>query len=156
LMLQGIPPYKLAYNMKFPGTYAAYAVIMAVFGETPAGIHIGLICLSSATALMLYWLGRKLVDEVVGVVAATASAFLFASPSMLGLAGHATHFVAFFVTAALCVLLPGQRARKISSVVLGGFLLGMAVMMKQQAAIFCIWGALMVTLPVFQFRDEPW
>jgi len=22
LMLQGIPPYKLAYNMKFPGTYA--------------------------------------------------------------------------------------------------------------------------------------
>jgi len=27
LMLQGIPPYKRAYNMKFPGTYAAYAVI---------------------------------------------------------------------------------------------------------------------------------
>jgi len=26
LMLQGIPPYKLAYNMKFPGTYAAYAI----------------------------------------------------------------------------------------------------------------------------------
>ena len=26
LILQGIPPYKLAYNMKFPGTYAAYAV----------------------------------------------------------------------------------------------------------------------------------
>jgi hypothetical protein len=27
LMLQGIPPYKLACNMKLPGTYAAYAVI---------------------------------------------------------------------------------------------------------------------------------
>jgi hypothetical protein len=25
LMLQGVPPYKLAYNMKLPGTYAAYA-----------------------------------------------------------------------------------------------------------------------------------
>ena len=34
LMLQGIPPYKLAYNMKFPGTYAAYAAIMSVFGQT--------------------------------------------------------------------------------------------------------------------------
>ena len=34
LMLQGIPPYKLAYNMKFPGTYAAYAVIMSIFGQT--------------------------------------------------------------------------------------------------------------------------
>src|SRR5271155_5964386 len=36
LILQGIPPYKLAYNMKLPGTYAAYAVIMGVLGETPA------------------------------------------------------------------------------------------------------------------------
>src|SRR5437016_11576238 len=42
LMLQGIPPYKLAYNMKFPGTYAAYAVIMSIFGQTIFGIHLGL------------------------------------------------------------------------------------------------------------------
>ena len=32
LMLQGDPPYHLAYNMKLPGTYAAYAVMMAAFG----------------------------------------------------------------------------------------------------------------------------
>ena len=42
LLLHGIPPYKLAFNMKFPGTYAMYALIMALFGETPAGIHFGL------------------------------------------------------------------------------------------------------------------
>src|ERR1700676_2959186 len=35
LILQGIPPYQLAYNMKLPGTYGAYALIMAVFGQTP-------------------------------------------------------------------------------------------------------------------------
>ena len=33
LILQGIPPYELAYNMKLPGTYAAYAAIMAIFGH---------------------------------------------------------------------------------------------------------------------------
>ena len=38
LMLQGIPPYQLAYNMKLPGTYAAYAGILAVFGHTGRGI----------------------------------------------------------------------------------------------------------------------
>src|SRR5882762_9918391 len=42
LILQGVPPYKEAYNMKLPGTYAAYALIMAVFGRSPAGIHLGL------------------------------------------------------------------------------------------------------------------
>jgi len=43
LMLQGIPPYKLAYNMKLPGIYAAYAVIMSTFGQTILGIHLGLL-----------------------------------------------------------------------------------------------------------------
>jgi len=32
-----IPPYQLAYNMKFPGTYAAYAGIMALFGKPRQG-----------------------------------------------------------------------------------------------------------------------
>ena len=30
LILKGIPPYEFAYSMKLPGTYAAYAAIMAV------------------------------------------------------------------------------------------------------------------------------
>lgn len=39
LPLHGIPPYQLAYKMKFPGVNAAYALIMALFGQTPAGVH---------------------------------------------------------------------------------------------------------------------
>ena len=38
LILQGVPPYELAYNMKFPGVYFAYAALMAVFGQ-PARRH---------------------------------------------------------------------------------------------------------------------
>src|SRR6266850_8292160 len=71
LILQGIPPYELAYNMKFPGTYLAYAAIMALFGQTPAGIHFGLMCMTTLTALMLYWLGKKMLDPIAGMVAAT-------------------------------------------------------------------------------------
>jgi hypothetical protein len=37
LMLAGIPLYAEIYNMKLPGTYAAYALIEAVFGQTVAG-----------------------------------------------------------------------------------------------------------------------
>src|SRR3954471_18354186 len=70
LMLQGIPPYKLAYNMKLPGTYAAYAVIMAVFGETIRGIHLGLIVVNAITILLIYGIGRVLLGRVCGVVAA--------------------------------------------------------------------------------------
>src|SRR5881409_4340082 len=52
LILQGVPPYTLAYNMKFPGTFAAYAAIMSIFGQTIAGIHLGLLLVNTATIIL--------------------------------------------------------------------------------------------------------
>src|SRR5712675_1919742 len=93
LMLQGIPPYKLAYNMKFPGTYAAYAAIMSIFGQTITGIHLGLLLVNAATILLVFLLGRQLVNSLVGLAAGMSYAVLSVSPSVLGLASHATNFV---------------------------------------------------------------
>src|SRR3954471_16100403 len=54
LMLEHIPPYKFAYNMKLPGTYASYAALMAIFGETPQGIHIGVLLINAVTVILIY------------------------------------------------------------------------------------------------------
>ncbi len=146
LMLQGIPPYQLAYNMKFPGTYAAYAVIMAVFGQTPAGIHLGVLVATVLTAGMLYWLGRRLLDETAGLVAASAYAVMAASPGILGLEGHATHFAALFATAGLCLLVPIRHAIHWERAIAGGFMLGMAMLMTQQGVFFCLWGMIFLAV----------
>ena len=139
LLLQGIPPYKLAYNMKFPGIYAAHALMMAVFGQSPAGIHLGLTCVTTFTALLVYWFGRRHLDELAGVVAATTCAVLSACPSLLGLASHATHFAALFATAGFCLLWPAPLARSRWRLFTGGLLFGLAVLMKQHAAILSLW-----------------
>src|SRR6204780_2795493 len=60
LMLQGIPPYQLASNMKLPGTYAAYAVLMSVFGQTVSGIRIGMLFVLLGNTLILFLLTRRL------------------------------------------------------------------------------------------------
>ncbi|MFZ0307381.1 MAG: hypothetical protein WAL89_04350, partial [Candidatus Sulfotelmatobacter sp.] len=60
LMLQGIPPYKIAFNMKLPGTYAAYAAMMAVFGETASGIRMGLLLVNVAATILVFFLGKYL------------------------------------------------------------------------------------------------
>jgi 4-amino-4-deoxy-L-arabinose transferase-like glycosyltransferase len=93
LTLQGIPPYKLAYNMKFPGTYAAYALIMAMFGQTIVGIHLGLLLVNAATISLIFLLGRRLINSIAGIAAAMTYAVLSISPSVFGFAAHATHFV---------------------------------------------------------------
>src|SRR5438445_8114102 len=63
LILQGIPPYKEVYNMKLPGTYAAYAVIMAILGQSPSAIHLGLALVNAGSIVFMFLLGRQLLDE---------------------------------------------------------------------------------------------
>jgi hypothetical protein len=79
LILEGIPPYQLAYNMKLPGTYAAYALIMAVFGETPAGIHLGLLFVNAGTMVLVYLLSTELFGNLSGLVSAAAFGLLSTS-----------------------------------------------------------------------------
>src|SRR6266478_498453 len=71
LMLQGIPPYKFAYNMKLPGTYAAYAMILAVFGQSASAIHIGLAIVNAVCIGLMFLVARKLLDEAGAITAAS-------------------------------------------------------------------------------------
>ena len=139
LLLHGIPPYKLAFNMKFPGTYAMYALIMALFSETPAGIHFGLTIITTLTALMLYWLGKRMLDSTAGMVAATSYAVLAANTALFGLAGHAAHFEAFFATAGLCLMWKARKTARWQMAGAAGIMCGMATLMKQHAAIIAAW-----------------
>jgi hypothetical protein len=162
LILQGIVPYKLAYTMKLPGTAAAYAAIMAVLGQTTAGIHAGLLVVNIATILVVFLLARKLFDPVAGVAAAACYGLMSASPSVLGLAAHANHFVVFFAVLGAWLLLcacefvrktriedsgwrieGGRRRASIlyppSSTLLfflSGLCFGLAFLMKQHGIVF--------------------
>jgi hypothetical protein len=104
LILQGVPPYKLAYNMKLPGTYIAYAALMAVFGQTTPGIHLGLLAVNIATIVLLFFFVREIFGAFSAGIAALAFSILSVSQSFLGMAAHATHFVAFFGLAGTYLL----------------------------------------------------
>ena len=93
LMLQGISPYISAYNMKFPGTYAMYTLLMAVFGQSIQGIHFGFMLINCASILLVYLLARKFISESAALTSGAAYALLSLSPTVLGFAAHATHFV---------------------------------------------------------------
>ena len=101
LILQGTPPYQAAYNMKFPGTYYAYAGLLAVFGETPAEIREGLLLVNAATIVLVFLVGRRALGTRSAIVAAWVFALLSMSPRILGLFAHATHFVLLPLMAAL-------------------------------------------------------
>jgi hypothetical protein len=144
LILQGIPPYRLAYSMKLPGTFAAYALIMLLVGQTTAGIHLGLIIVNSITIVLIYFLGRRLFGRGCGIVAAGAFGLLSLSHSVFGLAAHATHFVTLFAVAGTLVLLRAAENRRRLEIFGAGLLFGLALLMKQNGAFFAVAGGLLV------------
>jgi hypothetical protein len=145
LILEGVPPYELAYNMKLPGTYAAYAVIMAVFGQTAGGIRLGLLLVNAATIVLVFLLAQKLAGLLAGFVAGSTYAILSILPSVLGFAGHATHFVVLFGVAGILVLLRAcESNRGLLLFFSSGLLLGVAFLMKQPGIVFVAFGAVYI------------
>jgi len=142
LLLDGVPPYAGAYNLKMPGIYGAYALVLAVFGQTPAGIRAGLILVTSATTVCAYLLGARLGGSAIGVLAAAAFAAQSLNPKILGIAAYAEHFALLPVAVGALVLLRVAAARRPLGLLAAGLFLGLALLVRQSATVFAAGGAL--------------
>ena len=142
LMLEGIPPYQLAYNMKFPGTYAAYALIMGLFGQSAIAIHLGLLLMNLATTGFIFFLSRRLwASDRGAIAAATAYGIMSLAPTVYGFSAHATQFIAFIVSGGLLLLLYSVERKSLGIVLITGVVFGLGVLMKQPALAFVVFGA---------------
>ncbi len=158
LMLDGVPPYGAAYNMKFPGVYAAYAVILKTFGQTATGIHLGTLVVNAANIVMLFVLTRRFWDQWAALAAAVVFALMTMDMYSLGMAGHATHFVVLFELLGLLVLTRASEAigpliRPFWKYFFAGVLLGTSAVMKQPGAVFV--GFALVWMAIQQRRLLP-
>jgi hypothetical protein len=140
LILRGDVPYVAAHNMKLPGTYYAYATILALLGESDVAIRVGLIALNVLAVGIIYRIGRALVDTTAGVVGAAAYATLSVGPAVLGFTANAEHFVLLPALAGVVAL--ARRRSGAGALVSAGLLLGLGYVMKQPGAAFVAFGAL--------------
>lgn len=152
-LLQGVPPYASAYSMKLPGVCAAYAVILALFGHTHVGIHLGLLLVNAATTVPVYVLGRRLFDAYAGVMAAVAFAILSLSRTVQGVFANAEHFVVLFAVAGTLILLKASDGKRALLFFLSGLLMGLAFLMKQHGIFFILFGG--IHLVISAINDKP-
>jgi len=144
LMLKGLPPYLHLYTMKLPGVGIAYAFIMSLFGETARGIHLGLLIINAANALLVYLLAQRLLDRNAAAVSCATYALLSLGRPVDGIYAHATHFVVLFFLASFLLLLRWQGKRKPLLLGASGLLLGVAVLMKQHTAMLAVFACLIL------------
>jgi hypothetical protein len=144
LMLQGIPPYRLACNMKLPGTYAAYAVLMAALGQTVAGIHVGLMLVNAGAVILIALLGARLFGAASGVASGAVYALMSLGSAVLGTQAQAEHFAVVAALGGVLLLLRYFDSRRMATLWWSGLLFGLAFLMKQPAVTFGVFGAVYI------------
>jgi len=143
LILHGSPIYHDAFDFKPPGLYLAYAGMMALFGESPAGVHAGFLVVNLVSILLLFRIARRYSGVGGGLAAAFVFAFLSLTPNVLGFAGHATHLVVVCMLAGYDLLL-SAGGRKKAVTFAAGAAFGLAGMMKQPGILFMVAGIVLI------------
>ncbi len=153
LILQGIPPYQLFYSMKLPGIYAVYACVLAMFGQTHTSIHLGLLVINAITTILVFFLTKRVMNSLSGVVAAACFALLSIGQSVQGVFANSEHFVILPAVGGLLLLLRGLDSDRPWMLFCSGLLLGIGFIIKQHGAAFMALGILYVLAD--QLRKHP-
>jgi hypothetical protein len=155
-LLAGIPPFVSIYHVKFPGIYAVYSIIEAIFGQTIVGIHLGLLFANISTGIVLFFIGTRFLNPLNSALAVSCFLILTLSQTMFGFSANAEHFLILFVVIGILLALiatdPKIKINEILSrlklpcgsillsknslVFYSGLSLGIAYTIKQQAIVF--------------------
>jgi hypothetical protein len=151
-MLKGIPPFASAYSLKIPGIFGVYALGMKFFGQSLYGIHSILLLANIATIFLIFLLCKMICDVRFGLIASSVYAILSVSYPLLGVIGHATHFVVLFAMAGFVCLFVAFKKRSASYLLISGFMFGISFTMKQHAAAFSIFAFLCLVREGFKLK----
>jgi 4-amino-4-deoxy-L-arabinose transferase-like glycosyltransferase len=153
LILDGESPFD-AYNYKIPGVSYMYAFFMTVFGETDTGIRMGVAVVNIISLIFLFLIVKRLINPFTASIAVFVYAFMSLDQGVLGNSAHATHYLNMFVLAGIYVYLKSKEHQDKQKIylLLSGFFMGMAFIMKQPAALFVL---LIILFMVIEFIKTP-
>lgn len=143
IMLNGSAPYVDSHSMKLPGIFLVYAGIMLLFGQTVAGIHLGLLVAVSISTILVFVLARRLLDDPSAVAAAAVFAVLSSGRAAIGFTANAEPFLVPFALAGLILVRRGFEGRRAAGrLFLAGLFFGAAFLVKQHGAVFGLFGGI--------------
>ena len=140
LLLQGILPYAEAYNMKFPGIYFIYAVVLAVFGKTHTDIHLALLIINAVTIFLIYLLAKNLFDSLTGIFSGISYGIISLSPWYHGVWANSEHYVMLFAVGGILLLIKNIHSTRVHPFFWSGILLSLSFTIKQHGILFTLFG----------------
>jgi hypothetical protein len=142
--------------IKLPGTAAVYALSMALFGQTSAGIHLGLLLANVMAIVLVFLLAKRWFGADVGLIAGATYALMSVSWAVSGGAAHATQFVMPAALGGILLLLRSLESGRIAALFWSGLLFGFAFILKQPGILFGAFGGLLLLAHELKTRSVNW
>jgi 4-amino-4-deoxy-L-arabinose transferase-like glycosyltransferase len=157
-LLRGEIPYTVIWEHSPAGSFALFALIQAVFGQTVLAIRIATWLAAALEGFLLYRLGTAILGKrgvTIGMIAGTL--YIFFTLINLGLAAHREMFLAPCVTFAIIMLVSGAPPRpRPARLLLAGLAMGFALQLKQMYVFECAAVYLIATgVVVSEHREQP-
>lgn len=153
LILKGIPPYVGAYDIKMPGLYAIYALIMAIFGQSVKGIHFGLLAVNAVTITLLFLAAKELFGNWAGVASAAFYALFSLSQPVHGLFASAEHFIVLAAIGGIVLLMQAVKSESSIEMLLSGFVFGISFIIEHRGGFFILFGGLYILCKALQSQS---
>lgn len=153
IILDGAIPYIDIGSQRLDGVFYSYALLVAVFGYSVKALHIAFLVMNMASVSMLFFLTRKLSNNITGLAAAAFFALLSMAPGLSGFTIQSEHIVAFLIIAAFLVLVYFFETKKIVQLIVSGILFSFAFQVKQTSFFYGVLAGAILLFKGF-FEDK--
>jgi 4-amino-4-deoxy-L-arabinose transferase-like glycosyltransferase len=143
--LEGTPLFSDYVDVKPPLIYILYGIFSKLFGADPTGIHTGLMLFNLGFSITFFLFLKKYYHSGVALLASVLFVLLSSMSNVFGFAAHATQLLIWPAFGGLWLTRQGLDENKIFKIALGGFLLGLAFLIKQQALGFMLLAGIFLT-----------
>jgi hypothetical protein len=144
MLLNGILPYSEVYDLKPPGTFFVYALILSIFGQTHTGIHLALLFVNIATSILLFLISRRLFNDTAGIVTGSSFLLMTLSPAVHGFWANTEHFILLSAMGGILLMLSAIERDDKKRLFLSGLLLGVSFLIKQHGIFFILFGLIYI------------
>ncbi len=152
-LLTGAKPYVDFYEMKPPGIFLIYALVVKLFGYEYTSLQLGFCYINSVTLLFSYLFFKKFIGRNTALAVLPVYGFLLMNPYASGFTIQSEFLVLFFVVTGLYLLFSGNERENYFLIIAAGILMGYSVLIKQAGVFFCFFGALLFILNWWNNRE---
>jgi 4-amino-4-deoxy-L-arabinose transferase-like glycosyltransferase len=138
LILKGKVPYIDFYEQKPAGLFYSYAFMVAIFGTTLKGLHIGFIVLNLITIYLIYQIAKNFFGELSGAVGGISFGLLSMTQYASGFTIQSEHIIILFVVASTYLMQVAKRKDNTWILFASGIFGGFSLMVKQNGLFFCL------------------